>query len=424
MKPFYQNSLTTIYTGHCLDVLRGLPYCSVQCCVTSPPYWGLRDYGVDGQIGLEKTPEEYVANMVEVFREVRRVLRDDGCVWLNLGDTYCNAGSRNNGTGLDGKRRGGMSNTDGTWSDAREQHGDMRHRLKGCGIKHKDRCMIPARVALALQADEWWLRDEIVWAKPSPMPSSVRDRTTSAHEMVYLLAKRARYFYDADAVREPHKASSLNRYNYGHSSRGAADGHVSGNEGCMAHCGKMWDHVQPSGANKRSVWTIASTPYREAHFATFPPAFIEPMILAGTSEQGCCPHCGAPWRRVVERVKTFQSGSGRSGNPIVGKNGTHCQGGGDTGDVRKGPCLHTTTTGWEPTCDCEPADPVPCCVLDPFLGSGTTAQVCRWLGRRCIGIELNDEYAEMAIKRTNKPRQAPARPEDAPGQMRLFGDRP
>lgn len=401
MTPFYTNSSTTIYTGHCLDVLRALPDGSVQCAVTSPPYWGLRDYGVDGQIGLEKTPDEYAASMVEVFREVRRVLRDDGCVWLNLGDTY-NAYNGNRGPSAgfsDGKNGRG--------------HPAADRGLTCSTLKPKDRVMIPARVALALQADGYWLRDEIVWHKKSPMPSSVRDRTTSAHEMVYLLSKRARYFYDADAVKET--ADTAGKIGGFGGTVAAARAHgrqPSGNE--KPEAGR--NYVRPNGRNRRSVWTVATTPWKASHFATFPPALIEPMILAGTSERGCCPLCGAPWRRVVatERV-TRERPRDRTSRHEAGDGVNAC------GNTVAG--VATTTTGWQPTCDCEPHEPVPCVVLDPFLGSGTTAQVCRWLGRKCIGIELNEEYAEMAIKRANTPRDAGPRREELPGQMRLFGDK-
>jgi DNA modification methylase len=197
-----------LHHGDCLAILPTLEPGSVHACITSPPYYGQRDYGVEGQIGLEETPDEYVAKMVDVFRGVRRVMRDEGVLFLNLGDSYCNAGSRNNGTGLDETRRGGMWNTDGTWASAKAGHGDIRHRLKDEGIKHKDLIGIPWRVAFDLQADGWYLRDAIIWAKAendgesnegTAMPGSQRDRCTFAYEMVFLLTKQPTYYFDLEA---------------------------------------------------------------------------------------------------------------------------------------------------------------------------------------------------------------------------------
>ena len=281
-----------IIQGDCIEGLRTLPNASVHCCVTSPPYWGLRDYGHDGQIGLESTPEAYVARMVEVFREVRRVLRDDGTCWVNLGDSYNNAGSSKNGTGLDGKQRGGATGADGECGYKKR---DLRHALKGSGIKHKDLCGIPWRVAFALQADGWWLRQDIIWHKPNPMPESVRDRCTKAHEYVFLLTKSERYFYDADSVREPIK-------------QGAAKGLLENRDLRMSEKEKerariareVWGSNQMSrpahamfqgydelkGANRRSVWTVATKPYSGAHFAVMPSDLVEPCIKAGCPEGG------------------------------------------------------------------------------------------------------------------------------------------
>lgn len=315
-----------ILTGDCRDVLRTLPDDSVHCVVTSPPYFGLRDYGVDGQIGLEATPDAFVAEMVAVFREVRRVLRSDGTLWLNLGDSY--AANRN------------YQVPDGKWRDVGNSRGQ---KAEAYGLKPKDLIGIPWRVAFALQADGWWLRQDIIWSKPNPMPESVTDRCTKAHEYLFMLTKSARYYYDADAIKEPAIYSGLanqdasgfknpqsfngkhkDGYRFTDKQRGHGRRHAGFND--------RWDAMeraeQCSGMrNKRSVWTVATQPFSEAHFATFPPALIEPCILAG------CP-----------------------------KGGT---------------------------------------VLDPFGGAGTTGLVADRLGRAAILIELNPEYAAMATQRIN-----------------------
>ena len=331
------------------DGLRSLPERSVHCCVTSPPYWGLRDYGVDGQIGLEATPDQFVETMVDVFREVRRVLRDDATLWLNLGDSYA--------------RQGGSDETGS--SDGATGRGDAARLICKAPIclKPKDLCMMPWRVALALQADGWWLRSVICWHKRSPMPESVTDRPTSSWEPIFLLAKSDRYFYDAEAVKE--KSSE------GTNARGPlpttmpktvidGGGFTKNNRSFVE---ATW--AQLPTRNMRNVWTLSNEPYSEAHFATFPSEIPRRAIKAGTSEKGCCPACGTPWERVVER-----------------------------------------TIGWKSRCSCPPAEPVPCLVLDPFLGSGTTIAAARQLGRHGVGIELNPAYADMArvrIAKAEKP---------------------
>ena len=358
-----------LYQGDCAAVLADLPEKSVNCFVTSPPYWGLRDYGtaeweggdagcdhikgemrrgvnlaqsqastrggakkcaevanipfgdtcgkcgarrIDSQLGLEATPEEYVAKLVEIFRQVRRVLRDDGTVWLNLGDVYAHASS--GGGGAVDIRTDGRKTTPGD---------KVRGRMAGAntlisGLKPKDLCGIPWRVAFALQADGWYLRQDIIWAKPNPMPESVTDRCTKAHEYIFLLSKSARYWYDAEAIKEEAIGTG-----------GGAFGKVlmadvAAKSGAQARRYERPDYRE-IGRNRRSVWTVATQPYSEAHFATYPAKLIEPCILAG------CPAGGV--------------------------------------------------------------------VLDPFIGSGTTAEVCATKGRGCIGIELNREYMELAIRR-------------------------
>jgi DNA modification methylase len=322
----------TILKGDCRNVLRTLPDESVHCVVTSPPYWGLRDYGVAGQIGLEASYTDFVEQMVAVFREVRRVLRPDGTLWLNLGDSYSS---------------GGRSSY-GTWSPDSKQatHTAIKSAKRApeqVGIKPKDLCGIPWRVAFALQEDGWYLRQDIIWSKPNPMPESVRDRCTKAHEYLFLLGKTEKYYFDADAVAEdvvktgtpghltpgkgsyqnvqhtPKKSGNKERKPAGQ--RGIPGASTTDPNGGVA--GSVpWEGLT---RNKRSVWWVATEPFPEAHFATFPPALIEPCILAG------CPAGGT--------------------------------------------------------------------VLDPFGGAGTTGMVADRLGRNAILIELNPEYAAMAERR-------------------------
>jgi DNA modification methylase len=248
--------ILTVLRGDALAKLHELPDESVQCCVTSPPYWGLRDYGVSGQIGLEETPEAYAVKLVEVFREVRRVLRKDGTLWLNLGDSYAS------------KKAFESFRGSATATLNREYQGRIAYR--GNGIKAKDLIGIPWRVAFALQADGWYLRSDIIWHKPNPMPESVTDRPTKAHEYIFLLSKSGRYFYDAEAIEE---ASQCDRM------RGPAlHGDLVSTNGNDGLCRRPLAETR----NKRSVWTVPTAPYAEAHFATYPPNLIKPCILAGS----------------------------------------------------------------------------------------------------------------------------------------------
>jgi DNA modification methylase len=307
-----------IWQGDVIECLHEMPDGIAQTCVTSPPYWGLRDYGADGQIGLEATPDEYVARMVDVFREVRRVLRDDGTLWLNLGDSYAAArgGTYQPAETLAGGVSGRMANGERTNRGRGDGYQPSRDAAR-FGLKHKDLIGIPWRVAFALQGDGWYLRSDIIWAKPNPMPESVTDRPTKAHEYVFLLCKSARYYFDADAIREPDSGIAA-----GNGFAGRSEHRISGG----LSVGGSTEPWQPgAGRNARSVWQITTKPYAEAHFATFPPELPERCIKAGS------------------RV-------------------------GDT-------------------------------VLDPFMGSGTTAWVARNLERHAIGVELNPEYVEIAARR-------------------------
>ena len=320
--------MNKIEFGDCREIMRrwAAEGIRVQTCVTSPPYFGLRDYGVDGQIGLEDTPEAYVARLVEVFREVRRVLRDDGTLWLNIGDSYA------------ANRSYQVPSTKGGAKHGHGQAAGGKGSRVPDGLKPKDLIGIPWMLAFALRADGWYLRQDIIWSKPNPMPESVRDRCTKAHEYVFLLSKSERYFFDSEAMKEPavsEKPAGNKRHKY-------ADAYAAGKSeehrtkaGLLSLASVEWQK-----RNRRSVWTVATRPYKGAHFATFPPALIEPCILAGSRP----------------------------------------------GDF----------------------------VLDPFMGSGTTAQVALQRGRRYLGCELNPEYEELQQQRLLSAKRE--------AQLDLFGD--
>lgn len=266
-----------ILHGDCLEQLKTLESKSVNCCVTSPPYWGLRDYGVNGQLGLEKTPEDYTEAMVGVFREVKRVLRDDATLWLNLGDSYAS----------DRKGSGGL-----TSSIQRRSKGSTYNEKKlNHGLKSKDLVGIPWRVAFALQADGWYLRQDIIWHKPNPMPESVRDRCTKAHEYLFLLTKSPKYYYDHEAIKEKSvtrgvpNGSIKSPYGQGFS---RDPGNRKPRPGIDTNGGNQGNGKIPNRdfRNKRSVWTVTTKPFKEAHFATFPTDLIEPCILAGCPKGG------------------------------------------------------------------------------------------------------------------------------------------
>ncbi len=260
-----------ILHGDCIDMLRTLESDSVQCCVTSPPYWGLRDYGVDGQLGLEQSPDEFVAKLVEVFREVRRALKADGTLWLNLGDSYWGAGNnRGNTSKISDKQKSNRG--------AIGQVGMLRTNWKHELLKPKDMVGIPWRVAFALQADGWYLRQDIIWHKPNPMPESVTDRCTKAHEYIFLLSKSEKYYFDAESIIEPFSERKSRGIVLARNSQGyaVARGNDRGNSGGYPRTRE--------GRNKRSVWKVVSRPFKGAHFATFPPDLIEPCILAGSRQ--------------------------------------------------------------------------------------------------------------------------------------------
>jgi DNA modification methylase len=458
----YTDDWLTVHLGDCRAVLAELPAESVHCVVTSPPYWGLRDYGtaswvggdeacdhlgppmrtnnkpsdpsatfhgganrgtepwkdgicrkcgatrVDSQLGLEPTPEAYVEAMVAVFREVRRVLRSDGTVWLNLGDSY-NSTFESNKNGISsGLMNDGRRNEESRTRSLAKTKGQGQHIGRGLvsGLKPKDLVGIPWRVAFALQADGWYLRSDIIWSKPNPMPESVTDRPTKAHEYLFLLSKSPRYYFDADAVREAQTTpADAMRPVYG-----PGGGWTSGPQAARRNGGANVDG-NPAGRNLRTVWTIATAPYPGAHFATFPPKLVEPCIKAGTSEKGVCPECGAPWERVVERTPvprdlTAHRGTSKWAEGAVVRNDTDLTRSGQEA-ARWKAANPDTTTGWQPGCRCEHDGggwvPVPATVLDPFAGSGTTAMVAQSLSRRAILIDLNADYLGQVMDRNKQP---------------------
>lgn len=449
----------TILQGHVLTRLAEMADDSVHCVVTSPPYWGLRDYGtaqwdggdetcdhlhktggtesstlgvrsggnaisesgimrsieksfvpfrdvcgkcgarrVDEQLGLEPTPEAYVERLVEVFRDVRRVLRPDGVCWLNVGDCYAT------GAGAVGEAPGG-----GEQGERWKQYGPAgrlamgKHERVGAGVpmtqpnrmpipglKPKDLVMVPARLALALQADGWWVRSDVIWAKPNPMPESIEDRPTSAHEHVFMLTKARRYFYDHVAVREASPDSERRRQDVRSPSDRDIEKLGNGHNG-HGYAGNRTEQLRGTGRNRRNVWEIPAHGFPDAHFATFPTDLVEPCVLAGSSPK-VCGVCAAPWRRVTERLVMPGSRRLRPEVPLVsieeqGRNGVDSETFGEYQEVR--------TVGWEATCK-HSDDTGRALVLDPFAGSGTVGVVCEWLGRDFVGVELNHEYAEMA----------------------------
>jgi DNA modification methylase len=391
----------------------GLPDAFFHCVATSPPYFGLREYGDDDrEIGDEKTPAEYVAEMVKVGREVRRVMRNDGVWWLNLGDSFASAGSGPQGD----------SPTARPGNRIAAEQAKRKDKNAGGTIKNKSLLMIPQRVALALQDDGWIIRAQIPWVKASAMPESVRDRPTVAHEYVFQLVKQPRYFWDPDAVRVEHaignggrqRAALRETFDYANTDRKVR--HVGNGHANLDDC-----HYNPNGRNIRTsdffhagldelqshiahvrenggmmlsdegdplAFLINSVGSKLAHFAMWPPKLVKPMILSSTSEKGCCPQCGAQWRRDT-RSHT-EAPAERPGNKPIRYMAAAVAGQGQTNMSHSnlGMVKRVETIGFSPSCECNAGDPVPCRVLDPFAGSGTTLQVCESLGRDSWGVEL------------------------------------
>jgi DNA modification methylase len=405
------------------DALRlPLADASVQCVVTSPPYYALRDYGLaparwpaveyrpmpglppvvvpemDACLGMEPTPEAFIGHLVAVFREVRRVLRGDGVCFVNLGDSYAT------GAGLCKKLGGGNG-----LQDAALHAGALPsvppNRMPLPGLKAKDMIGIPWRFAFAAQADGWYLRQDIIWCKGNPMPESVRDRGTKAHEYLFLLAKSKRYFWDGEAVKEPGKTKELTPAEYAVALRDTSESWYARvnvglrEDGRKSENSKMCGRCPPGGRNARSVWHINPQAYPGAHFATFPIKLAERCILAGTSERGACPHCGSPWKRVVDKKPTGQIQKMADGGAThAGGHGSFHQDGREAGKSGQA-VMASFTVGHVPTCQCPDNAPVPCVVLDPFGGSGTTCIAAMKNGRRGVMVECKAEYLAQARQR-------------------------
>jgi DNA modification methylase len=303
MKPYYKFEDTIIYCGDVLKTISAFDSNSINCCVTSPPYWGLRDYGHEDQFGAETFPEEYIENMVKVFREVYRVLRKDGTLWLNLGDSYWN-------------NYGGGSNTMTTGNSKAVKQKGRHNKPKHSLFKIKDLVGIPWRVAFALQSDGWYLRQDIIWHKPNAMPESVTDRCTKSHEYIFLLTKSQRYFYDSVAVKEPLSESSIQRAKrkeslikrtglgiIGKQVVGGVDNSHGYAGLASGRNGKTGYDIEGGTRNRRSVWSVITKPFKGAHFATFPPDLIEPCILAGCPKDGIVldPFSGSGTTAMVAR---------------------------------------------------------------------------------------------------------------------------
>ena len=439
-----------VLLGDCIESMKQLPDESVDMCVTSPPYYGLRNYDNEDQIGLEATMGEYISNMVAVFTEVHRILKPHGTLWLNLGDSY-------NGSGGAG----------GDYTKGGKREGQPKYPGKfDATLKRKDLMGVPWRVALALQEAGWWLRQDIIWNKPNCMPEPVKDRCTKNHEYIFLLTKQEKYYFDHVAIKEPVLDASLKRAQNSWDS----DHPSTGFHGQGIHTEQMGKRfVDPAGRNKRTVWTVTPKPFKGAHFAVFPPELIEPTILAGTSAKGCCSSCGKPWQRVYHKPQPPEGLKKKNSGNKMDYHTQSAGGGQKVDDWYNANPGHTL--GWQPTCECHgklvmkeviipapmtkeevaetswgsstgeyngsdtkdfasakaqsasdtkrrilenktkdkvkkmlvyesdlPLDEHPitkAVVLDPFGGSGTTAGVAIKHGRSAILCELNPEYAKL-----------------------------
>jgi len=361
-----------IHQGDARKTLSELPASSVHMVMTSPPYFGLRDYGEEGQIGLEDSLDEYIGELVDVFREVRRVLRPDGSAWLNLGDSYAQTGS--------GQSKGSYKES----TDAPDPRGEKFSR--------KNKMLVPHRVAIALQDDGWVVRNDVTWVKPNPMPSSVKDRLNTTTQQVFHLTPKPDYWYDLDAIREEHAEVSHERMKQGATNHETTWGmNDDFDEDKLCH---------PAGKNPGDVFEVTTKPFPEAHFAVYPPELCEKPIKA-TCPPTVCAACGSPYEREVERESIEDAG--RSDDAQYVQSGTreekdaHRQLGGNYQGALEN--RDVEMKGWQQTCDCDTDATEAGIALDPFAGAGTTALVAKDLGRRFVGIDLNDEYVAMAQKR-------------------------
>jgi DNA modification methylase len=382
--------MITLLQGNCLDKIQELDDNSIDCVVSSPPYFGLRDYGVEGQFGLEETLEEYIEKTVLLFEELRRVLKPQGTVWWNVGDSYNNKPAGNK----DLKKSSGLPNT----KENLHKRKDNISKILVKNLKEKDLMMIPNRVAIALQDDGWWIRSEIIWHKPNPMPESVKDRPTSCHEKIWLITKNKKYYYDADAIREPVKEISKKRIEYGLKHKHPDNIGVAIPPVNTKRMGERF--LNPLGKNKRNVWTITTKPCKEAHFATFPKDLIEPCIKAGCPEKVCV-ECGKPYMKKYERKDNNKNYIQVKGNntPNISKGGVRLTEKGTTPHFNP---PHIKFLEFNKDCKCETEKYKSGIVLDPFGGSGTTGIVSKHLNRKAILIELNEEYIAIAKKRIDE----------------------
>lgn len=380
-----------IILGNCLDELKKLPDNSIDCCVTSPPYYALRNYQVDGQIGLEPTLQEYIDNMVQICEEIRRVLKPTGTFWLNIGDTYSNHKDDKTTKQTISKREGVHEIEKG------QSHSRNSKSLKEQGFKNKELMGVPWRLAFALSDAGWYLRQDIIWAKATSgqerngncMPESVTDRMTKGHEYIFLLTKNDRYYFDNYAVKE-----SLNKIvpprPYGSKKQ-------LGNRNDVD---RLFDPESSDGlGNMRSVWRINLQPGSSGqHIAGYPEKIPYYCIKAGSSEKGCCANCGKPYERIIEKNGSIKMGWAPEKRDIERYNGIY--------EERKNPSGLITGNinqykfiNWKKSCNCETNEIFPSIILDPFMGSGTTAKVALQLERDFIGFELNEDYLKFAQER-------------------------
>ncbi|WP_233274405.1 DNA-methyltransferase [Natrinema thermotolerans] len=382
-----------IHQGDAVDTLGEMPDSSVHCAMTSPPYFGLRDYGEDGQIGLEDSLNEYIDALVEVGDELRRVLRSDGSWWLNLGDSY-------------GSKPGWGSQSDDVGGhDAAVDHSRS-------GFQRKSKMLVPHRVAIALQESGWIVRSDAVWSKPNPMPDPAKDRLNETKEFVFHLVPESEYWFDLDAIREPYAQTTKEAAQRGQSKSGQkrADANSPGNHhlsgGLHDESKSRREQMHPSGKNPGDIFDVSVKSFPEAHFAVYPPELCEKPVKSSCPPKVCA-DCGTPYERVTEVVERYVAG----GSPNLPE--------GDRGfSDRQGTChadregmtqAKREMKGWDQACDCETESTEPGIVLDPFAGAGTTCLVAKRLGRRFAGIDLNPDYVAMAQKRVGVTVEEPER---------------
>lgn len=447
--PFFQDDRITLYQGHAMEVLRALPDESVDCCVTSPPYWALRCYGTEdliwggnpacdhqwdsappprgnrgrsesdipnspkqsgtgaafnqrpsgscakcgawkGSLGQEPTPDLFVSNLKMIFHEVYRVLRPHGTLWLNIADSYCATDKWGGGGTNTGKHVVAADGSVASWGNRRDKRDSI------AGLKPKDLVGIPWMAAFALRADGWYLRSDIIWGKSVPMPESVKDRTTKAHEYVFLMSKNADYFYDWHAIATPAKHEGVLRsYNTPKKKARVINGTGSGNESDNA--GPV---AVPAMVNARDVWMLGPEPSGiDEHFATMPLTLAKRCLLAGTSAKGCCDQCGAPWEKIIEKPSADHAADSETkfgeestaGRLAMLRQAARANG----SEYANSPVFK----GWRPSCECKDAGIRRPVVLDPFNGAATTGVAARELGCNYIGIDLNPKYLQISVDR-------------------------